>query len=280
MVLYYVTEYDPQLRTAKNMIDINVVSDYRKIRAILSIGERDMEEAVLTRIVHDRRVEIKEIAQLFILTQETEFLFTEESVISLLFYMGYLTIAKTRGLTIELSMPNLVLESLYLDYMRYILMKRSQVRIDSREHTQMLQALVDGQIEPLIALTEQFLHGLSNRDYERFDEKYIKVVMLSLLSDVNIYIPHSEYEVSADGYVDLYLQAAFEPERSASYFIELKYVKARAPKTTLDRQAQDGVEAMTRYLRTDTAQAVHNLHACVLVFRKDRCARNIPVNTR
>lgn len=43
--------------------------------------------------------------------------------------------------------------------------------------------------------------------------------------DINVYIPRNEYEVSADGYVDLYLQAAFEPERSAYYFIELKYAK-------------------------------------------------------
>ena len=122
---------------------------------------------------------------------------------------------------------------------------------------------------------EHFLKGLSNRDYERFDEKYIKVVMLSLLSNVNLYIPHSEYEVSADGYVDLYLQAAFEPERSAHYFIELKYAKAKAPKKTLDKKEDEGIVEMRTYLQSETAKTAKNLQAYVLVFRKDTCVRTI-----
>jgi hypothetical protein len=50
---------------------------------------------------------------------------------------------------------------------------------------------------------------------------------------VNLYIPHSEYEVSGKGYVDLYLQAAYDPDRSAQYFFELKYTKANASNTTI-----------------------------------------------
>jgi hypothetical protein len=124
-------------------------------------------------------------------------------------------------------------------------------------------------------LTENLLKGLSNRDYEKFDEKYIKVVMLSLLSDVNIYIPRSEYEVSADGYVDLYLQAAYRPDVSPSYFIELKYVKARAAKSVVDKKEKDGRVAMRKYLNTDIAKKVKNLHPYVLVFCKDRCVRKV-----
>lgn len=139
----------------------------------------------------------------------------------------------------------------------------------------MVSDLLEGRIDLLIELTENLLKGLSNRDYERFDEKYIKLVMLSLLSDVNIYIPHSEYETDADGYVDLYLQAAFDPDRSAHYFIELKYVKARGAKKTLERKEREGRVAMAKYLQSRAARGVPNLHAYVLVFRKDRCARRI-----
>jgi hypothetical protein len=135
----------------------------------------------------------------------------------------------------------------------------------------MLRELLHGNIDLLIALTEQLLHGLSNRDYQRFDEKYIKVVMLSLLSDVNLYIPHSEYEVSAEGYVDLYLQAVVAPERSAHYFFELKYVKASDPESLITQQEQAGIEEMQRYLRSEIAGSTQNLHAYVLVFQKDRC---------
>ncbi len=275
MILYYGLKYDPARRQIDSMIDPNVVSDYRKIRAVLSIGERAVEEEILTRIVERRPIAVNDITQLFVLTQETEFLFDAKALVSLLFYMGYLTIREKRGLRLYLTMPNLVLESLYLEYMQAMLMTRAQIRIDGMRRDAMMGDLVEGKIDLLIELTEQMLKGLSNRDYQQFDEKYIKVVMLSLLSNVNIYIPHSEYEVSADGYVDLYLQAAFEPEQSAHYFIELKYVKARAAKQTQKNKADDGRRQLQQYLQTDTARRIPHLQAYVLVFRKDRCVQQI-----
>jgi predicted PolB exonuclease-like 3'-5' exonuclease len=75
--------------------------------------------------------------------------------------------------------------------------------------------------------------------------------------------------------VDLYLQAALEPERSVHYFLELKYAKARASKKTLDRKERDGIEGMQKYLHSKTARAVRNLQAYVLVFKKDTCVRKI-----
>jgi len=275
MILYYGLRYHPERRSIDSIIDTNVVSDYRKIRAILSIGERDLEERVLTQIVEEGVIAIGELTELFILTHETEFRFDLNAISSLLFYMGYLTIGELRGAEIELRMPNLVLKSLYWDYMRYVLQRRSQLRVDDMTHNRMMRELLSGTLDTLIGVTETLLKGLSNRDYERFDEKYIKVVMLSLLSNVNLYIPRSEYEVNADGYVDLYLQPAFEPERSAHYFIELKYVKARASKAALEQAERDGVAAMRTYLHSDAARQIKNLQAHVLVFRKDKCAKRV-----
>ena len=277
MILYYGTEYDRKRQQIRNMVDINVVSDYSKIQAVLGIGDRQVEETILSQIVEEGVVTISEIAQLFTLTHDTEFRFDFNSISSLLFYMGYLTIGERRSAGIELRIPNLVLKSLYWDYMRYMLQRRSQLRVDDQTHNQMMRDLLEGKIDLLIELTERLLKGLSNRDYERFDEKYIKVVMLSLLSNVNYYIPRSEYEVNADGYVDLYLQAAYEPETSASYFIELKYVKARAAKAIRAKQANDGIAAMQTYLKSAAAQGVKQLQAYVLVFQKDRCVEKIRV---
>ena len=112
MILYYATEYKPELRTAKNMIDINVVSDYRKIRAILSLGDQSMEEDILSRIVEQESIRVNRISELFVLTQETEFLFDDKTLISLLFYMGCLTIAEVRPFAVALKIPNIVLKSL------------------------------------------------------------------------------------------------------------------------------------------------------------------------
>jgi hypothetical protein len=55
----------------------------------------------------------------------------------------------------------------------------------------------------------------------------------------------------------------------------VKYAKARASKQTLDKKEQEGVGAMRTYLQTDSAKAINNLQAYVLVFRKDKCVRKI-----
>ncbi len=254
-----------------------MVSDYRKIRAILTIGDPGLEETVLTRIVAQKRMIIPELQQLFVLTRETEFLFNEEALISLLFYMGYLTIVQQTGFGLTLRIPNLVLESLYWDYMHYILTKRANLRIGTQEKMEMIDQLLEGKLDQFVRLTEQFLARLSNRDYERFDEKYIKIVMLSVLSDIKAYIPYSEYEVGAAGYVDLYLQAAYEPQRSAHYFLELKYVKAHATNSVVDQKQREGVAAMQKYLQSEPAKTIDNLQPYLLIFRKDKCVRTILV---
>ncbi len=144
MVLYYATEYDPEYQTVDNMLDPNVISDYRKIRAILSIGDREVEEQALTQIVAEQHVTLNALADVFVLTTETEFSFDARTVLSLLFYMGYLTIAGSDGLSLELAMPNLVLKSLYWEYMQYIFLRRAQMRLDGLKHDAMTRALVHG----------------------------------------------------------------------------------------------------------------------------------------
>ncbi len=278
MILYYGIRCESERGRPENVIDVNVVSDYRKIRAVLSLGQKDLEEEILARIVRDDKIAVNKISELFVLTQETEFLFDARAIASLLFYMGYLTIGEKSGLAIVLRMPNMVLKSLYLDYMEHVLVKRGRVGIDGLRKDEMMRELIDGRIDLLVSLAEDLLKGLSNRDYRKFDEKYVKVVLMSLLSDINVYIPHSEFETDADGYVDLYLQAAYRPEESPSYFIELKYVRADAPESALDEKVREGRMAMEKYARSRKAKSVRNLRCYVLVFRKDRCVRKVGCN--
>lgn len=278
MILYYALKQPRETSSSRCLIDRNVVSDYRKIRAILSIGNKSLEEDILTCVVRDRKISVNHIAELFVLTQETEFLFDAKTLASLLFYMGYLTIVERCGLEIVLAMPNLVLESLYLEYMQALLTQRAGIHIDGMEKDEMIRALAAGNIDPLIDLTERLLNGLSNRDYQKFDEKYIKLVMLSFLSDVGIYIPCSEYELGSAGYVDLYLRAAYQPQESAHYFIELKYVKARSTKKIIEKKEREGRKQLEKYLKTRSVQSIPNLQPYVLVFRKDRCVKKSLLN--
>jgi hypothetical protein len=66
---------------------------------------------------------------------------------------------------------------------------------------------------------------LSNRDLNRFDEKYIKIILLGNLFQSNLYTPITEMEVST-GYTDIWLKRShLFPEIPFEWVWEIKYVK-------------------------------------------------------
>ncbi|GAK59506.1 AAA-ATPase-like protein [Candidatus Vecturithrix granuli] len=64
MILHYASEYQSKPAGTANMLDPNVVSDYRKIRAILSIGDPEVEERILTQMVQQEYLVVNEITPL------------------------------------------------------------------------------------------------------------------------------------------------------------------------------------------------------------------------
>ncbi len=87
-----------------------------------------------------------------------------------------------------------------------------------------------------IEKVEGFLSGLSNRDFMRFEEKYIKIVMLTYFRLSNICIVKSEYEVKG-GYVDI---ALLRRDSKVKYevLLEIKYIKKSDLEKHSDRIVQ------------------------------------------
>jgi len=87
----------------------------------------------------------------------------------------------------------------------------------------------DGDIKPFLNyFSENFLKRISYRDLLKFDEKYIKAMMLTLLYTTSLYLPISEDE-TINGYTDIYIQK--HPAKHAvkfEYVFEIKYVKTDA----------------------------------------------------
>ena len=86
------------------------------------------------------------------------------------------------------------------------------------------QIAIEGKNDKFISIIESTLQKLSNRDYISFDEKYIKLVMISYFMLSNIYMVKSEYEVEK-GYIDIALlrREPIDPDYYAIF--EIKYIK-------------------------------------------------------
>ena len=72
-------------------------------------------------------------------------------------------------------------------------------------------------------VSRHIFNKLSNCELQKFDEKYIKIMLMDCLFQSNAYIPVCEIETNT-GYVDIYLRRSpLLPEVKYEWLFELKY---------------------------------------------------------
>jgi hypothetical protein len=99
----------------------------------------------------------------------------------------------------------------------------------------------------------------------RFDEKYIKIMLLNGLFQSNLYIPLSEREVEG-GYVDIFLKRSpLLPDIPCEWLWEIKYVKESDMKT-LPLVRKEAGEQLNRYLIDREMNRKNDLKSAVILF--------------
>jgi hypothetical protein len=202
-------------------VDENVKTDYGRMRRLAeSVSARGNRERFID-IIKNETVE-SEIVPRF----SFEMMYQEQYFVSLLFYMGLLTIEDFSRGAYTLKIPNHVVKSIYGEYFLYVLHEQAGVYDNISALTKIMSKMAyDEHIEPFIEFFKQgLLPCFSNRDLIGFDEKYVKAMLLCLIRISGMYIPVSEREVEA-GYTDIFLQKDSRYDFDTEWIIELKYVK-------------------------------------------------------
>ena len=198
--------------------------------------------------------------------------FTRDDFISLLFYLGLLTIKKPIPGELSLTIPNYVIKGLYFDlFTRFIAQEGSFDLEPDRIREAMREIGYEGRCSLLVGLIEDLLHAFSNRDYIGFDEKYIKIALFTYANMSNLYLVKSEYEVS-DGYIDIALlkRDPWHPDYYAVF--ELKYLKmVEASPMRIKEVKEAGREQLSQYISSPELSSISNLKRWVLVFAGDKC---------
>ena len=115
--------------------------------------------------------------------------------------------------------------------------------------------------------TENFLKRLSNRDLANFNEKYIKVMMLSSLFISRLYLPVSEDE-NINGYTDIYLQKhPAVKDIKFEYVFEIKYVKTEAMEAEVKAKFEEAKAQIDRYKKDPRFVGREDVKFAVLVFK-------------
>jgi Predicted AAA-ATPase/PD-(D/E)XK nuclease superfamily len=227
MVLYFLREYSIRNTYPYEMLDTNIISDYRKIRNIFNIGGSETEKFELLETL------VKTGSISFALTRiyNLERSFTQDDFLSLLYYMGMLTIKDIRGMRWRFQVPNYVIKKLYFEYFTAIYLEKTRFANTRIPLDDSIDNLVnEGNPDPFFKVIAHILkENHSNRDEMVYGEKHLQTLMIGILYPFEAYYIRSEMEINR-GYPDIFIEKM--PDKPINYEIvlELKYVKKSAVK--------------------------------------------------
>jgi hypothetical protein len=244
------------------LIDPNLSIDPQRLRRLVrSEHNRD----VLIQIIKEGGI-VSGILEKFSIDNLDD----NKHFISLLFYMGLLTIKGSSGSLTQLVIPNYSIQQVYWEQVRSLIEESSEL---AKINTDVLEKHINniasaGEIEGFIDyISQNVFSKLSDYDLQQFDEKYIKILLLSYLLLNTLYIPMSEYE-TASGRTDIFLQR--NPKYSADvkyeWVWELKYCKTKSTPKEIAQATQDGLEQLNQYIASHRLKNRPNLKSALLIF--------------
>jgi hypothetical protein len=274
MVLYFASEFSRTREYPEELLDTNIASDYGKLRDLFRVEGQEVQNlAVLNELITGGQVAAQ-------LTRQFSFEkdFTRDDLISLLFYLGIVTIKAAELSRFIFEPPNFVITQLYFTYFQQVVLRRASLRADDlRIYDRVLKLAQENDIAPLIEAVESILLQLSNRDAVGFDEKYVKAIFASLLYPTQIYTVFSEYETKRR-YVDLLLTRRPPIDPNFQFAFELKYIKQQDA-DQLETVKAEGLTQIRNYLRHEKLQVLSDLRAWLVVFVGPKAAVVMAVET-
>ena len=263
MCLYFLNRYIRFDRIPTELIDMNIASDYSKLGKMLDLCKGEERERVTEKTVSGEGI-VSEIRQKFNPAME----FTETDLISMLYYLGYLTIEGDEVGYPKLNIPNNVMKEIYSDYFLKIL--REEINIDINDnYTEIAREIaLEGKISKIIEMLEKYLNNLSNRDYVKFDEKYVKLIFYCIAMNLKIFRLKSEMEVQRK-YPDILLIPRERDKGYKGVMIEIKYLK-KGEENKLQEKQKEAKEQIKEYGEFEEIKELKNIYKYTVVAVNDK----------
>jgi hypothetical protein len=241
MVISFLSSFGSNFTYPREMADINVTSDYKKIANILAPLSHDDSDNIISEVLNTDR-----IAERLTIQYNFELPYTKTEAVSLLFYNGLLTIESAIVSMYNYVIPNYVMKQMYWEFFRYKFTMEKELRYDNTKiDRSIMQMFIEGKIEMLVEYVHSILKNLSNRDLQKFSEKNIKMIFMTLLMGNNAYFVKSERE-NNEGYADLLLIPTQLNPGKDNFLLELKYLK-KSNKGNLEVEKSKAVEQVRKY---------------------------------
>ena len=264
MCLYFLNEYVKYKEIPEKLVDVNIVSDYNKIGSMLRLCKNENRLDIIEETVSGEGIST-EITQKF----NPEIAFGETEMVSMLYYLGYLTIDKELLGKAELKIPNKVMKEIYGDYFLKILDEETNLIIEEREYNEILQEVaLEGKIDKAVGLLQKYLNNLSNRDYQNFTEKYVKLIFYCIMMNLKIYNVKSVMEVQRE-YPDIVLIPKEKDKGYNAIMIDFKYLK-KTEENKLEEKQKEARKQIEKYANTEEMKEIKNLNKYTVVAVNDK----------
>ena len=264
MCLYFLSNYTRLEKLPESLVDINIASDYSKIGKMLDLCKGEKRAEIIEKTVSGEGI-LSEITQKFNPAME----FTDMDLVSMLYYLGYLTIVKEELGMPELKVPNKVMREIYSDYFIKLIDDEAQMSIDNDEYTEILRQLaLEGKIDKIVEILQKYLKNLSNRDYQRFDEKYVKLIFYCISMNLKLYTVKSELEVQRE-YPDILLVPRDRSKGYNSIMVEFKYLK-KGEENKLKEKQKEAKEQIFKYSNYNETKDIEKLHRYTITAVNDK----------
>ena len=267
MTLYFLSEYIKRNEIPEELVDVNIISDYGKIEGMMNLCKEMGKMEILEKIVSD-----EEISSRIIEKFNPEIEFGETELISLLYYLGYLTIVGNDFGKLQLKVPNDVIKNIYTDYFMKYINNIAGIQENLNTIEIVKEIFLEGKIEKIIKLLSKYLTNLSNRDFVKFDEKYVKLLFYAIAKSLGGLYVKSELEVGGK-YSDILILPKEKIEERYGILIEFKYIKQEEygkDNSLLEQKQKEAKEQLQKYIKTEEIKEIPNLKSYSVIAIKDK----------
>ena len=263
MCLYFLDSYTSLGKVPEELVDTNIASDYSKIGNMLRLCRNENRLDIIEKTLSGEGIATTLVRQF-----NPEKSFGETEMVSMLYYLGYLTIVGEDIGDPILKIPNQVIKEIYAEYFLKVLREDIDLDIDVNYNEISREILKEGKIDKLIELLGEYLSGLSNRDYQNFDEKYVKIMLYCIARTTKKFIVKSEFELGR-GYSDILLLPKDLNNDYYSVMIEFKYLK-KDEKNKLKEKQEEARKQIIEYSNKEEIKALKNIRKYTIVTVVDK----------
>ncbi len=270
MCLYYLDAIRDENDEPDTMLDPSFAQDLKKISGILSLGDPDFVKTIVTQALQREPIDFP-AGDLQVLNVNKNDRFDSDSVLSAMFYMGYLTFAPNNRY--QLVVPNRAVAIQFFEYyLQYILSLSGEAgRYSARDLTAAYRALEAGDPEPLFRsaaarLAEQS-DAMAAVHLSESDFQTLIAALLYFDADVRV-VREAQALGSEGGRIDLLIQPAEMSPVKNTYLVEFKYLtKAKGKDKRNVAAARDqALQQARRYAQCSNIRDIPHVKCVAAVY--------------